>query len=197
MTTTSSGSESEAPDQAVASRRERYRHAYERYAPFLVILIGIAAATGIWVGATAAIGNARQDEANAKLLDCLNDYAGANSSSTKAVRDAAEAKDIAVAHFNGTLNGEGEAFLRLVRALINPDTKSTDYPLLLQTLERTLEVRADAGQQVIDAQAVLDKARKDNPVPDPPAIFCDLTDKERDVQNRPTPSNSTSPNPTP
>lgn len=42
----------------------------------------------------------------------------------------------------------------------------------VQTLARTLEDRAKASAALDRAQAALDKAREENPVPDPPSKFC-------------------------
>lgn len=159
---------------AASTRRPppgRVRQFYDLVAPFLVILIGIAAAAGIWVGAAATITNGRQDEANAKLLGCLNSYAALSSTGNRLIRDATVARDVATVNRDEALDVEGAAFLRFVLDLRAGKVTSAAQ---LDDLIDSLRGRAAAASALEEAQAHLDQVRRNNPVPDPPAVFCDV-----------------------
>lgn len=151
------------------------RKHYDRFAPYLVLLIGIFAAIGIWIGVLAGVANARQDEANSDLLDCLNRYAGVNADVSAKIRDAAVAKDVQLSKFHVALNDEGIAFESLVNDLYAGTLENqSDLVPLKQSLHR----RSDAAAALLKAQENLDQVRVDNPIPDPPRIFCDISSEE-------------------
>ncbi|WP_163168115.1 hypothetical protein [Arthrobacter sp. Alg241-R88] len=151
-----------------------YRLWYDRWAPVVVTAVAILAVVGIWIGAAATITNAQQDRrtdaANTAVQKCFDRYAQAQSSSSKAVRVASEAKDIATAARDDALNREGRAFKALVRKILN-DTVTPDD---VQHLYATLDERDAAGRRLDAAQAELDRAREENPVPSAPSEFCSV-----------------------
>lgn len=147
---------------------------YARFAKILLIVCLLAATGGVIIGTTAQINTSANAAADRTLVSCLNDWSAESAAVSKAVRTASEAKDVAVTHFNATLADEGDAFLSLVEAIVDPTTKPSEYDKLLQRLQRTLQIRSDANAAVITAQINLDAVREANPPPAPPAIFCDL-----------------------
>lgn len=155
----------------------RLRSIHDRYAR--VILAGIATLLVPLMALTAAatLDNWQQNSdikaataAQDELLVCFDEFAAASSVSSKAVRDASVRKDIATADRDDALNAEGVAFKRLIRHILKEKVSPKD----VRTLAKTLEARDDAARHLDRAQAALDKARRENPIPDPPSKFCDI-----------------------
>jgi hypothetical protein len=156
---------------------------YARFAKILLIFCMLAATGGVIIGTSAQLQSSGVSIANKKLTDCIRDWSTENSKVSKATRDAAAAKDVAVTAFNATLADEGDAFHGMVKLFLasikDPESTDTeDYRLVILKLERTLQARSDANRVVIDAQNHLDKVRADNPIPAPPAEFCHLDGDE-------------------
>jgi hypothetical protein len=147
---------------------------YARFAKVLLILCLLTATGGVIIGTTAQVQSGQAVDANADLVKCLKDWSAETAKVAKATRAAAQEKDEAVTAFNSSLADEGDAFLQLVSALVDPDTERAEYAQLIQRLERTLAVRADANALVLQKQRALDRVREENPIPEPPAIFCQL-----------------------
>lgn len=165
----------------------RFLDHYDRAIKAVCLVIGVL---GVLIGTSATLTNnqqqadfraeqARRNSENAAvlsaqqtLLDCFDAYAAASSSSSKAVRVASVAKDEATAEFNRTLNVEGLAFKRLIGGILDESTTPAD----VRNLYDTLDARAKAGRQLDHAQDALDKARAENPIPDPPSEFCGSSD---------------------
>lgn len=149
-----------------------YRVWYDRWAPVVVTAVAILAVVGIWMGTAATITNAAQDRradaASRAVQKCFDDYAIAQSASSKAVREASVVKDEATKVFNQALNDEGRAFKALVRRILADEVEPSDVHRLYRTLAR----RDRSGRAVERAQVALDKARADNPVPSAPSEFC-------------------------
>lgn len=150
----------------------KWRLLYEKIAPVLVVfclLASLFATVGTYWGARV---NAAQDRArttdNTRLLGCFNQYAKASSESSTAVRVASVRKDAATTERDNTLNEEGRAFLRVVDHLLADSVTPQD----VQNLRDSLRLRAVAAAKLDRAQAALDTAREDNPVPPPPSTFC-------------------------
>lgn len=151
-----------------------YKVWYARWDAIVVTLVAIIALVGIWMGAAATITNAAQDrraDAAARAVQaCFDEYAVAQSASSQAVREASIVKDEATKVFNQALNDEGRAFKALVRNLRD----RTVEPHQVSRLYRTLARRDRAGRAVERAQAELDRARAENPVPKAPSTFCSV-----------------------
>ena len=150
----------------------KWRQVYEKVAPVLVVfclLASLFASVGTYWGARV---NAAQDRArtadNTRLLGCFNEYAKASSTSSTAVRVASVRKDAATSERDDTLNEEGRAFLTVVDHLLTNQVTPAD----VKNLRDALQHRAAAAAKLDRAQAALDEARKDNPVPPPPSTFC-------------------------
>lgn len=151
-----------------------YNGWYARWAPIVTSIVALVAVIGVVVGASASVTNGRQDaRANATFAavqKCFDRYAEAQSASSKAVRDASVAKDEAQSARDDALNAEGRAFKAVVRKII-ADTLS---PADVQWLYDTLDARDAAGRRLDRAQAELDRARAQNPVPSAPSSFCSV-----------------------
>lgn len=151
-----------------------YQNWYERRAAMMVFAVTVLALIGIWIGVASTITNGQQDRrADARdtaVQKCFDEWADAQSASTAAVREASVAKDEATKLFNQALNDEGLAFKSLVRRILADEVRPED----VQRLYRTLARRDRAGRGVERAQDELDKARKENPVPDAPSKFCSV-----------------------
>lgn len=184
-----------------------FRLWYNRWGPVIMgicLVIGATAAVlgviGIYTNgqqdAAAAAANKVRDQQNAavlasqqELLACFDRYASAQSTGSKEVREASQAKDDAAAELNAALSDEGDAFLQLTtllgRSLAGDQIEPDRWTAVVHRLESTLQARQEANAAVIAAQAALDTARAENPVPDPPSEFCgsdadtqDPTDQE-------------------
>lgn len=173
-------------DPLVAWVRDFHDH-YAR-----VILAGIAAMVVPLsvLTAVATLDNWRQDARDRELLACFNVFAEVQSSSSDAVREASVKKDLAAAARDeaeaardDALNAEGLAFRNLTSAIrksfagkpVSPELSRQ----LFEELDETLAQRHRAARKLdrkqeryAVAQAALDRARRDNPVPDPPSEFC-------------------------
>lgn len=151
-----------------------FRTWYDRWAPVVVTLTALLAVIGIWIGTAATITNGQQDArenvATKKVQGCFDRYAQAQSASSKAVRVASEEKDRATAIRDDALNDEGRAFKVLVRKILTESVKPKD----VQRLAATLDARDRAGIRLDRAQAALDLAREENPVPSAPSEFCSV-----------------------
>lgn len=151
-----------------------YNNWYARWAPIVVSIVALVAVVGVITGTTATITNGRQDaEANAQsaaVQKCFDRYAEAQSASSQAVREASVAKDKAQSERDDALNAEGRAFKAVVRKIISDTLTPED----VQRLYASLDARDAAGRRLDAAQAELDKARADNPVPDAPSAFCSV-----------------------
>ena len=137
---------------------------------YLYFLTGCAfiATTALVLGVWATQVNGQQNRDNTHLLACLDQYASSSSSASSAVRDATVARDQATAARDNTLNAEGRAFLVAVNHILDQDITPAD----VQNLRDALQDRTDAAEKLDKAQATLDKARRENPVPNPPSVFC-------------------------
>lgn len=151
---------------------------YARFAKLLLVFCLLAATGGVIIGTTAQLQSGKAKEASNKVVTCLESWSAENSRVAAATRQASENKDLAVTAFNATLNDEGQAFLALVQAIINPATTQELYQPLLLKLTRTLAARSDANALVIHSQRKLNRVRDKNPIPPPPAEFCHLSSKE-------------------
>ena len=151
-----------------------YKTWYYKWAPMVATGIAVLALIGIWIATSATIVNGRQDaaadEANRKVQACFDAYASAQSASSSAVREASVIKDAATEKFNQALNAEGRAFKVVVAKILADEVTPAD----VQRLYDTLDARDRAGAAVEEAQAKLDKAREDNPVPPAPSEFCSV-----------------------
>lgn len=142
----------------------RIRTFYDRYAPLLIVVCLLVATIGVIIGTSATF-------TSGALVNCLRRHASATAESSKAVREATVTRDVAAADFSVALNTEGEAFLAFVKKLARG---RVDGPEDIGRLRATLAGRAAAARALDAAQAELDQVRRDNPVPDPPAVFCKL-----------------------
>lgn len=156
------------------------RAAYEKWAPYLFLLLTLTAVVGVWIGTVAALENGRQNAANAAenkardeqtsaLLDCFDDYAAAQSYSSAAVRAAAEDRDAA--------QGERDRALQQLVTLIvrNATNPPTDLEAARKEfIGRAVELR-DSSRELDKAVAELMQAREENPIPKPPSQFCAVT----------------------
>lgn len=166
------------------------RSIHDRYAR--VILAGIAALIVPLMVMTlvATLDNWRQDNERDTLLDCFDQFANDSSTTSKAVREATAARDLAAyerdeaeATRDDALNSEGRAFSDVTHAI----RKSLDGVQVGRDESRRLFVALDdalaereAAARVLDKkqakfarkQAHLVKVRAENPVPDPPSKFC-------------------------
>lgn len=157
----------------------RYVAWYNRYAHGITTTVAVFAVSALAIGAGAQVTNAQQSAEfraetktrNAQrdeLLACFDRYAAASSTSSKAVRIAAARKDAATAVRDDALNREGAAFRDLVRALQEGNVNAK----MVDRLAATLDVRDRAARRLDRAQAMLDRARELNPIPEPPSVFC-------------------------
>jgi hypothetical protein len=86
-------------------------------------------------------------------------------------------KDAANRRFNKALNDEGQAFKTLVRKILSQSVEPVDVKRLYDTLDARDRLGRDvevAQAKLAKAQRKLDRARKDNPVPDAPSEFCSV-----------------------
>lgn len=164
---------------AVTEKSVAFRDWYNRNALMVVGVILAMTMASLIIGVVGTFVNAGQnadraadnkvrDEANAALLACFNEYAEAQSSGSTVIRAKTVLKDVATAERDDALNAEGIAFQRLVQHILAQDVTPED----VQMLAETLDARSHAAANLKRAQAALDKARRDNPVPDPPSEFC-------------------------
>ena len=157
-----------------APTERQWRLLYDRTAPALVIfclLASLFSSAGGWYNDRV---NGEQDRArtedNTKLLACFDKYAELQSASSVAVREASVRKDAATSIRDDALAAEGRAFKVVVQHIIAGDLT----PAQVQRLAETLEQRAKAARMLDRAQDALDKARRENPVPEPPSTFCSV-----------------------
>lgn len=157
-----------------APTERQWRLLYDRTAPALVIfclLASLFSSVGVWYNDRV---NGEQDRArtedNTKLLACFDKYAELQSASSVAVREASVRKDAATSIRDDALAAEGRAFKVVVQHIIAGDLT----PAQVQRLAETLEQRAKAARMLDRAQDALDKARRENPVPEPPSTFCSV-----------------------
>lgn len=153
----------------------QWRQIYDRVAPVLVVICLLAslfASVGTFVLARVNDAQDRRNEADrTELLKCFDRYAELQSASSVAVREASVVKDARTAERDDALNAEGRAFKALVEAALTED----DIPAeLVQRLSETLHDRAVAARKLDRAQAALDAARAEHPVPPPPSAFCSV-----------------------
>lgn len=150
----------------------RARGWYDRWAPVFVVAVALMALIGIWIGTAATFANGRQDAERAAeaasrdgqtrdLLACFDQYAAAQSASTGAVREASVVKDQATSRRDA-------AFSDVLNALLTEQQDQERVRALFERLQRT-------NATLVDAQDRLDRARIENPVPDPPSEFCSVT----------------------
>lgn len=146
---------------------------YERIAPHLIIPIGLIAATAMVVSASATVTNGQQTRradadtaardaaqtavlaAQQELLDCFNEYAAAQSTGNTIVRratvDQGDALRAVVAEIR-----------RVFRAAVKGELTGVEQLRPIVKLSAAFEA----------ASRRLDRARAENPVPDPPVTFC-------------------------
>lgn len=160
---------------------------YDRSIKAVCLVIGVL---GVLIGTSATLTNNQQQadfraeqalrnseqasvqDAQQQLLECFDEYAAASSTSSKATRKASIRKDEATAERDNALNAEGVAFQRLVRHILAETVTPDD----VKALADTLDARAAAAKKLDRAQAALDKARAENPIPEPPSEFCKASD---------------------
>lgn len=181
------------PEVPANTRRQRLRAIHDRYAPLLVVPIGLVGAAALLIAAIAGIDASSaaakaeaNSTANAALVGCLNQYAKLNAANNAAVRDATIERDEAVVNRDAALDREGVAFLDLVEAL-----RAEKYrPEILDRLSETLQSRARAAAALAIAQEDLDKVRQENPPVPAPAVFCDVEIDENGklVERTPAPA---------
>lgn len=157
-----------------APTERQWRLLYDRTAPALVIfclLASLFSSVGAWYDDRV---NGEQDRARTedktKLLACFDKYAELQSASSVAVREASVRKDAATSIRDDALAAEGRAFKVVVQHIIAGDLT----PAQVQRLAETLEQRAKAARMLDRAQDALDKARRENPVPEPPSTLCSV-----------------------
>lgn len=135
------------------------------------------ALAGVLIGVTNIIANNRQDaeaaaankardEQAAALVECLNRYSVQTETRSNVLGDATEVRDAATERRDDALNAEGNAFLHFVQLLV--DGKA-DGPEDIQPLLDSLKKRATTSRALDRAQALLDQAREDYPVPKAPS----------------------------
>jgi hypothetical protein len=143
------------------------RLVHDRYAR--VILAGIAALILPMMVMTtvATMDNWRQDDERDRLdadrdrlLACFDDYAAADSEASIKVREAAAAKDVAA-------TARDTALRDISRLLLTDNNSESESQRVVLSLNRTSE-------DLVRAQARLDRARQKNPIPPPPSKFCGL-----------------------
>lgn len=156
-----------------APTERQWRLLYDRTAPALVIfclLASLFSSVGVWYNDRV---NGEQDRArtedNTKLLACFDRYAELQSASSVAVREASVVKDKRTAERDDALNAEGQAFKDLVEDALAGEGIP---PEAVQRLSETLHDRAVAAERLDRAQAALDEARRENPIPPAPSEFC-------------------------
>lgn len=143
----------------------RARQFYERFAPWLVLAIGVVAAIGIMVGALATIVNVQQNaEAKAEseqrdaqqkaLLDCFDAFASQLADGLPPVRAASADRDDALAL---ALDSLREGLVKAQQGGVGP-----------ADLDSIIESFATYQR----AAAELTQVRGDNPYPPPPSAFC-------------------------
>lgn len=140
-----------------------FRVWYDRWAPIVVTLTALLAVVGIWIGTAATITNAQQDRrsdaATKAVQRCFDRYAQAQSLASKAVRVATSNKDEATAE-------RDRLFQSLTQSLIT-QRPSGEVRAILADLD-------EAGMALVTAQAALNEAREENPIPDAPSEFCSV-----------------------
>lgn len=141
------------------------REFYDQVAPWLMLLIGIVAAIGIWVGASATITNARQDaqsraetqvrdQQQRALLDCFDDFASQLAGGLPPVREASAVRDDALAKALGSLSS---GLVKVQQGGVTPDELAEiidDFAKYQRAADDLTEVRAE------------------NPYPPAPSTFC-------------------------
>lgn len=156
-----------------APTERQWRLLYDRTAPALVIfclLASLFSSAGGWYNEALDEQDRARTEDNTKLLACFDKYAELQSASSVAVREASVRKDAATSIRDDALAAEGRAFKVVVQHIIAGDLT----PAQVQRLAETLEQRAKAARMLDRAQDALDKARRENPVPEPPSTFCSV-----------------------
>ena len=156
-----------------APTERQWRLLYDRTAPALVIfclLASLFSSAGGWYNEALDEQDRARAEDNTKLLACFDKYAELQSASSVAVREASVRKDAATSIRDDALAAEGRAFKVVVQHIIAGDLT----PAQEQRLAETLEQRAKAARMLDRAQDALDKARRENPVPEPPSTFCSV-----------------------
>lgn len=133
-----------------------------------LVLGGIGVFVNNRQDAQQAADQAARDKDTKTLLDCFDRYARESSGSSTAVRAATVERDAATAARDDALDTEGRAFLIAINHLLDNAVTPQD----VQGLRDALEARNAAADRLDRAQAKLDKARRDNPVPAPPSTFC-------------------------
>ena len=154
-----------------APTERQWRPLYDRTAPALVIfclLASLFSSVGVWYNDR--VQDRARTEDDTKLLACFDKYAELQSASSVAVREASVRKDAAASIRDDALAAEGRAFKVVVQHIIAGDLT----PAQVQRLAETLEQRAKAARMLDRAQDALDKARRENPVPEPPSTFCSV-----------------------
>lgn len=133
-----------------------------------LVLGGIGVFVNNRQDAQQAADQAARDKDTKTLLDCFDRYARESSASSTAVRAASVEKDAATVARDDALDEEGRAFLKAINHLLADAVTPED----VQDLRDSLEGRAQAAERLDRAQDALDKARRENPVPEPPSTFC-------------------------
>jgi hypothetical protein len=147
---------------------DNIRSLHDRYARVILATIAALILPLMVMTTVATLDNWRQDKDRDHLLECFDQYANEQSTGSVIIREKMVAVDAATAVRDDALNAEGIAFQRLVNHLLTKKVSPTD----VQMLADTLHDRSHAAKELDKAQAALDKAREENPVPDPPSEFC-------------------------
>lgn len=143
----------------------RARQFYDQVAPWLMLLIGVVAAVGIWVGASATITNARQDaqtraesevrdQQQKALLDCFDDFASQLAGGLPPVREASASRDDALA---SALDALREGLVKAQQGGVGP----SDLTAIIDSFANYQRAADD-----------LTRAREENPYPEAPSAFC-------------------------
>lgn len=146
-----------------AAEQPRWRRAYERIAPLLVILclvtvLVVSIATFALQQAQNRDRRERQQE-TAGLLKCFDEYASASAATSKAVRTVASAASESTTTRDMALDA---IFQYLATDPPENDPKGVALFTALLT----------ANADLVEAQLDLAKVRDENPVPDAPSTFC-------------------------
>lgn len=132
------------------------RSIHDRYARIILAGIATLILPMMVLTTVSTLDNWRQDKERDRLLACFDEYAAASSTASVEVREASVVKDAATA-------ARDLALRDLTGALRSKD----------EARARAAFARLDrASGDLVDAQAALDEARAENPVPPPPSQFC-------------------------
>lgn len=152
-----------------------FRLWYNRWAPVIMGLCLVIGAGAAVIGVAGIYRTSATQQEQQRLLACFDRYAATSSTSSQVIRVASVRKDEATADRDDALNIEGQAFLQLTKRILAGDVTAAD----VKRLADALDDRARASRELDRAQDALDKARRENPIPDPPSKFCNEKESDR------------------